>query len=1812
MKKFFILLSIIFCSVVTFAQVNAPCCPDFKIEALSTSGKECCMSCNNPIDTLNTNGGMPPVQGGACRDNPLAVCKNSWGQFIVYPNLAPGYTYQWTITGGTPTNITGNPVAINWGSGPTGSITVTITGNGCNKTITRKVCFLDKPQAQFTYSPNINICTGTNITFNNQTLGGTVFTWLFGDGTSSQDVNPQHIYGTAGTYVVTLIASNNSGGGNAVGGSCGCVDTIKKTIVVGNGPGIETCNKMLCPGDTATYCSTTTCSSYAWSITGGTIIGSNTTQCIKVVWTTPLGSLTLNTTGCGACNTNTIIPNVIWPVLPYTGPVTVCVGSTNTYTVPTIPGTFYSWSISGAGATILNGGGAYPNNYPVNNPSVNVNFTTPGTYTLTCNYHNPNTKKDCGGTTTITINVLPKFAITGLTSICQNTVGTYTTADFSSASWAVTGTPGGFSPAVYANGSSINVNWLLPGTYTLTATSLNPSAYCNPSVTTTITVKPSPVLSFTSPQTVVCANSLTNYTITSNVTGNVTWLFTSGTGTINPFGTDNMSASVSFTGTGPWTLQASQTKNGCTGTTSVNVTKVPPPPGITLSPGASTCSGGVITASVTGVVPIGGYTWSCSPGAVLTGGQGTTSATFVVNSNATITITSCGGMATIPVTVTAASVSITKVNGPCNATLTASPGGGTYQWFLNGNPYGTGNPIVVTQNGNYTVLATYSGGCTANSTIVVTGITPVTTSISATGSLCNGGSVTIVATVSANCTGGVFNWSNGAVGNPITVTTPGSYSVTVTCANGCTATSNVIVVSPCVPPPGNCIPDLVISGNNNCNNPVTLTASAPGCTPVSAAWSYGDGFGGTTGNHLYANPGIYTVIANLTCADGTVHCGSQIITVPMVDSFTSVISCAPGGWSVQLQDASMFIPSYAGYTLTWSTTCGSLSATNIPNPILTVPIGCNPTVTLTISKNGCTLTKPFTFSFPNTPFIINGNTSPCKNADNVYSSSYTTGVIAYAWNFGDATSGVTNPITHHFNGTPTNPTITLTITDRWGCQFTATKPITVIIPPLLTITPSPLIKICPNCLPAATPLTATAGFTNYQWYQNGVAIAGPAGTSQIYQLCNFNASGNYYVTAQSTPNNCLVISDTVKVVYEQTPDARISPRGIQCVGAFPASISGTIQSGIGFNANYTYSWYLNNTGGTPIYTSNLVNTLTYTVPSAACYVFIVKVKDNVTGCIAYDTACICFSKSPTVNITPSGSFCAGTPQTFTANVTPAGTYTYVWQDGTLSQTYTTSLAGNYTVTVADVYGCSNSASTSIKPLPYVNLFPQGCDTLCDTAHLYFPLPQTTGGFPPYTITWYEGVTVIGTGYSIPIIGLGLGLHNIHAVVQMGSCSATTNMLNLFIKHCTGCDCKESHWGDIILTEGENQGLKSANAQGDPVPAVAVKRGIEGKKAGDNPGNKEGQKLECKNSYELKCNQTYSINAFYNCKDTACPPKVTYVLQPPTGAPITGTAPATFTPTQSGVYTLTLYGWCGGKICDSCIIDFKVTCIECDCKGSKWGEKTITINNQTKDFKCQSKDDKPIDVKCRVPITINANYICAKADCNGTVSYSLTTPSGTTTGNVPLTFTPNQSGIYTLVLYGMCGGKICDSCIVRFKTECDSVPCCPYEIKVEPKTPTYVVNPTSTTVSNSFGITIPASANITEVRANVISYTIDDNFKGDCMKCVNLPFTWASTSTATNIATAPPKITMFGGATVPSFNGSGTGVYQNPREVVWNNGTNLNSPNITNIGMSFILPPTPNIDCCELKGKICVKFTFRNDKCEECEAIGCFNFVVKKK
>lgn len=1906
MKHLVKIISVLLFTLGVVRAQGQSCCPKF---TLGADFVPCDSSC------IQGPNGIPNPGGG----NLLAACRNTAHIYRVFPNL-PGFTYTWTVTGGTPASYTGNPITINWGNSSQGLIQVIIKNadSSCRDTIIRQVCLVDGPQASFTFAPNPVCLSPSLVQFTNTSIGGSAWYWDFGDGSSSTLQNPAHAYSTPGTYVVILTVSTASGGGGGTAQperDCKCRDTASATITVSNLTGIDIhtddCRKMLCTGDTVKYCTSTTgCSGLTWSAPGGQIINGQGTTCITVVWNQPSVWPTLVTlnAGCpGTCgNTATLPVNVLYPNLPIQGPSPVCQGSVTSYSLPNLPGTFYKWTLSGGGFIVG----------PDSNVSViNVHWTAPGgTYIIRCDYKNP--YSGCSGWDTIQVTIRPRFQMMGPSPVCTTTSNNYLT-NGPVGLWTFTPPTGFSNTPIGANGQTMV--WTTPGNYIITATPATPANFCTASATINVVVNPTPILNPISGPGLICPNALVTYSVTSNTPGGAfTWTLLSGTGTLSPYGPDNSSVTVNFTGSGPWQLQASQTVNNCTGTISLPVTKVGPPPPISVSPPGSVCSGGSITASVTGPLPPGGYTWSATPGAVLTGANGGLSTTFTVNSNATITVTSCGGSSSISITVNPATVTITPTSNPCGATLTASPGGGTYNWFLNGNPYGSGVSITATQNGTYVVQATYAGGCVATSQYTVSNITPLVAYVTAVGNICNGGSVTLTSSIPANCPGAVFTWSNGFVGNPCVVTTPGTYSVTVTCSNGCSTVSNSIVIYPCGGNGngnGNCIPDLNISPSA-CNNPVALTTNIPSvCSSNTTTWYYGDGGSNTTGIHTYNNVGNYTVSAVMTCGDGSVHCGTQVITIPMIDSFTSVISCGTNAWSIQLQDASLYLPAYSGYTLTWSASCGTLSATNIPNPVLTVNVGCNPTVTLTISKNGCTLTKSFTFSFPTTTFAINGPNPVCANVISNYSSNFTTGVISYNWTFGDIppTTGVTNPISHAFTGNPLNPVVTLTITDQYGCNFTTTTTVNVIVPRALNITPSPLVQICPDCAPPVTLTTSpTVGFTGYQWYHNGVAISGA--NLPTYQLCNFDASGTYYVKADDTQNgNCQVTSDTVKVVYLTKPTADIQGATISCSPTVPGNIS--LANGA-TNPNWTYVWTATGPGTITFSPDNLQSYASVTVSAFGQYQFIITVTDTTTGCIARDTACIFLYQTPNPVVSgPAGPLCEGMMYTFTVTSPTGPNFAYQWSNGVTGPSMTTSVAGMYFVTVTNINsGCSAMVYAGmISKRPNVSLFPLGCDTLCDTVKLIPPLPlgpgQTYGS--QYTIKWYVDGNLYFTGPVLTLAGLTLNVtHQIHVVVidNMTNCSSQSGDYNVYLKHCGDCDCKESHWGQVSVATGDggnpdggkaviitqplivscgktydlkcnqpytinasyfckdsscngkvtytlqpptgfpNSGTlpltftpamngiytltlygwcgnkicdscviyfkvkdcKSCNCDGSKWNTISLTQISDG--GGDQGKAVIGVppvsiKLTCKKTYDLLCNQAYSVNAGYQCKDSNCNAAVTYTLQPPAGLPVSGTVPLIFTPNQNGIYTLTLYGWCGNKICDSCVIYFKVKCDKCNCDGSKWGELTVTDGIKTSKLNC----GKSYDWKCKVPFTISGMYVCADPNCPGTATYILNPPAGAPlTGTLPLTmYTPTTSGNYNIMLIGMCGGKPCDTCRVTFHVDCPpDTNCCKHDIKIQAGNVTYSSGNNSTIATQTFTITGLAGVPLTEVRAEVLSYDISSNYNNECLNCKTLPFTWASIGSAGNIGAVAPGITLYGGATTSNFNPSGTAVYQNPREVIWSGNLNINAP----ISINFLLPPQPTIDCCELKGKICVKFIFRDENCNECEVIACFDFSLKKK
>src|SRR5205823_5553796 len=123
----------------------------------------------------------------------------------------------------------------------------------------------------------------------------------------------------------------------------------------------------------------------------------------------------------------------------------------------------------------------------------------------------------------------------------------------------------------------------------------------------------------------------------------------------------------------------------------------------------------------------------------------------------------------------------------------------------------------VTSAGTYTVTVTDGNGCTAYNSVTVTLYANPTPVITGTSAFCTGSSSILDA-------GGPYagySWSTGATTQTITVGTAGSYTVTVTDANGCTGSDTKTITTFTNPTPS-------ISGTLDFCSGKTTTLTATG------------------------------------------------------------------------------------------------------------------------------------------------------------------------------------------------------------------------------------------------------------------------------------------------------------------------------------------------------------------------------------------------------------------------------------------------------------------------------------------------------------------------------------------------------------------------------------------------------------------------------------------------------------------------------------------------------------------------------------------------------------------------------------------------------------------------------------------------------------------------------------------------------------------------------------------------------------------------------------------------------------------------
>ncbi len=190
----------------------------------------------------------------------IQVCLGSESLFWVYGTSQ--HEIYWTVIGGDIISQPNNSsIAIAWNqlTSPAGVYVQIITEEGEVTEFGMCVEVIDIPKAQFSIQPpteDLVYCLEQEIFFVNTSIpnpGGqiTSYHWDFGDGNTSNQFEPSHIYGNPGVYVIELTVRNE----------CFCLGTYRIEVTIKEmGKPVEiSCPTVTCENAIETYTAEADC-----------------------------------------------------------------------------------------------------------------------------------------------------------------------------------------------------------------------------------------------------------------------------------------------------------------------------------------------------------------------------------------------------------------------------------------------------------------------------------------------------------------------------------------------------------------------------------------------------------------------------------------------------------------------------------------------------------------------------------------------------------------------------------------------------------------------------------------------------------------------------------------------------------------------------------------------------------------------------------------------------------------------------------------------------------------------------------------------------------------------------------------------------------------------------------------------------------------------------------------------------------------------------------------------------------------------------------------------------------------------------------------------------------------------------------------------------------------------------------------------------------------------------------------------------------------------------------------------------------------
>lgn len=1079
------------CPITSFATAGPIYITDTPQASFTMSSDTACA--NSPISFTNTSLGV----GGANCAQPLRV-------WTITP--ATG----WTASGLGALN--GSNLPNQWTNGSnTISVQFTQPGSYCIMlTVGNTLCGIDDvqqcvcieapPQPAFTLTeddgcaPFISTVDNTSTSpnscrtvyaWNVGTSGGSCGSgpaWNYAGGTSAASVEPQFQFTQAGTYSITLEATN----------SCGTFDQV--AVVNANAPPqVEVADLA---GICATQCVDPSAvvqdcgspvQSYSWSFTGGTPAVSNTLDPPQVCYAAPANS-TISLTVTNACGSATDVTTLgvgslpAQPVIASNSPV--CAGQILTLSASSTPGVSFSWS--------------GPNGFSSNTSSVTipgVSAASAGVYSVVA------VSNGCSSpAATVNVQVVSPPIITVIPSgaaICTGGTATLSASGAGNYQWFIganlVGTGGVFN-ASPANTTSYTVSGDLGG--------------CPGSNTVMVTVYPVTNVDAGSDQ-VFCDQPIPVNLAAFPSPG--TWSGTNVTpaGVFTPVPGQLGVVDLTYTHTDA---------NGCTNTDQVS---------ITVEDLVQVADAGVDTFFCQGPDPVllpaspAGGTWvGAGPGGLFT--PVTVGAFMVTYTYGTGTCATNDQLEVqvLPSPAITLPPDIVRCADDAPVELGGTPGGGTWSGVGVSGPPFTFDPSAA-PDGPHVLTYSYTdaSGCSSSGQLNATVNALPVVDAGPDVQLCD---QPIPFPLAAMPAGGTWSAASFNV-TPAGVITPGGVGSDVltysfTDAAGCSGQDQVDVEVIAIDEPadaGNDTAICVLSG------PLLLTAS-----PAGGSWSGPQV--SSTGEFDASVPGSYT----LTYSTGTATCLLQdqvVVTVhplPMVDAGDAIATCLDGG--VQLLAA---FP--AGGT--WSG--NGVDALGNFDPLLALPGGNPLTYSFADPSTGCLNTDNTLVTVE--PLPIAGFTHDpvaCVNVAFPFTNT-STGASTYVWDFGDGSASPSAQPFHAYAAPGTYVVRLVAITDA-GCRDTILSTLVVWDIPQAAI----VLSTDTGCGPLEVAFTnnTTGDGLQYAWDFGGL----DGSTDQTPGPFTFppdpQAAITYVVTLTAT-NTCGQDESSGQVTVIPTPTAAFGP-----------------------------------------------------------------------------------------------------------------------------------------------------------------------------------------------------------------------------------------------------------------------------------------------------------------------------------------------------------------------------------------------------------------------------------------------------------------------------------------------------------------------------------------------------------------------------------------------------------------------------------------------------------------------------------------------